>query len=114
MSIEQIVARLDDRFRLLGTARTSLGRHQTLMAAVSWSHELCTAGEQRLWARLSVFPGGVDLEAAQQVCARDPGPAVTPLDTLGRLVEKSIVLGEEDWHRYRMLDTIREDGGRQP
>jgi predicted ATPase/DNA-binding CsgD family transcriptional regulator len=113
MSIEQIAARLDDRFRLLGTARTRLDRHQTLIAAVSWSHELCTGGEQRLWARLSVFPGGFDLEAAERVCGGDPLPADALFDTLGRLVEKSIVLWEHDGHRYRMLDTIREYGAEQ-
>ena len=113
MSIEQIVARLDNRFLLLGTARSSENRHQTLRAAVSWSHELCTAGEQRLWARLSVFPGGFDLEAAERVCAGDLLTADTLFDTLGRLVEKSIVVCEQDGHRYRMLDTIREYGTEQ-
>ncbi len=107
MSIEQIAARLDDRFRLLGTARTSLNRHQTLSAAVGWSHDLCTPAEQRLWARLSVFPGDFDLEAAEHVCAGDTVAADTLFDTLGRLVEKSIVLCEQDGRRYRMLDTIR-------
>jgi predicted ATPase/DNA-binding CsgD family transcriptional regulator len=113
MSIEQIVGRLDDRFRLLGTARTSENRHQTLRAAVGWSHGLCTAAEQRLWARLSVFPGGFDLEAAEQVCAGEILAADTLFETLGRLVEKSIVLCEQDGHRYRMLDTIREYGTEQ-
>ena len=110
MSIEQIVARLDDRFLLLGTARSSDDRHQTLRAAIGWSHELCTAQEQRLWARLSVFPGGFDLEAAERVCAGEPLTAGTLFDTLGRLVEKSIVVCEQDGRRYRMLDTIREYG----
>jgi predicted ATPase/DNA-binding CsgD family transcriptional regulator len=110
MSIEQIVARLDDRFLLLGTARSSDDRHQTLRAAIGWSHELCTAREQRLWARLSVFPGGFDLEAAERVCAGEPLTAGALFDTLGRLVEKSIVLCEQDGRRYRMLDTIREYG----
>jgi len=113
MSIEQIVARLDDRFRFLGTARTSQNRHQTLRAAVGWSHELCTVQEQRLWARLSVFPGGFDLEAAERVCAGDTLTADTLFDVLGRLVEKSIVLCEQDGHRYRLLDTIREYGAEQ-
>lgn len=108
MSVEQIVARLDDRFHLLGPARTSLDRHQTLRAAVEWSHGLCTEEEQLLWAQLSVFPGGFDLEAADQVCAWTSPDAL--IDTLGRLVEKSIVLREPDGHRYRMLDTIREYG----
>ena len=110
MSIEQIVARLDDRFLLLGTARSSDDRHQTLRAAIDWSHELCTAQEQRLRARLSVFPGGFDLEAAGRVCAGEPLTAGALFDTLGRLVEKSIVLCEQDGRRYRMLDTIREYG----
>ena len=113
MPIEQIVARLDERFLLLGTARTSLHRHQTLRAAVGWSHELCTVAEQRLWARLSVFPGGFDLAAAEAVCAGDPLSADTLFATLGRLVEKSIVLYEQDGRRYRMLDTIREYGAEQ-
>ena len=110
MSIEQIVARLDDRFLLLGTTRSSEDRHQTLRAAIDWSHELCTAQEQRLWARLSVFPGGFDLEAAERVCAGEPLTMGALFDTLGRLVEKSIVVCEQDGRRYRMLDTIREYG----
>jgi non-specific serine/threonine protein kinase len=113
MSLEQIVARLGDRFRLLGTARSSLHRHQTLKAAIGWSHELCTAQEQRLWARLSVFPGGFDLEAAERVCAEDPLSPDTLFEILGRLTEKSIVLCEQDGRRYRMLDTIREYGAEQ-
>jgi predicted ATPase len=113
MSIEQIVARLDDRFRLLGTARTGESRHQTLRAAVSWSHELCTAPEQRLWARLSVFPGDFDLDAAERVCGGDILPADTLFSTLGRLVDKSVVGCEQDGRRYRMLDTIRDYGAEQ-
>ena len=67
MSAEEIAGRLDDRFRILGTARTLTGRHRTLRAAVRWSHELCTPAEQRLWERLSVFPGGFTSEAAEAV-----------------------------------------------
>jgi non-specific serine/threonine protein kinase len=113
MAIEQMVARLDDRFRLLGPAHTSQDRHQTLRAAVDWSHDLCTVQEQLLWARLSVFPGGFDLEAAECVCAGEILTADILFSTLGRLVEKSIVLYEQDGHRYRMLDTIREYGAEQ-
>jgi predicted ATPase/DNA-binding CsgD family transcriptional regulator len=110
MSIEQIVARLDDRFPLLGTARTSVDRHQTLRAAVDWSHKLCSAPEQRLWARLSVFPGSFDLAAAERVGAGEPLIAGHLFDALGRLVAKSIVLHEPAGGRYRILDTIREYG----
>jgi non-specific serine/threonine protein kinase len=115
MSIDQVLARIEDRFRLLGRARSSVGRHQTLRAAVDWSHELCTAEEQQLWARLSVFPGDFDLDAAEQVCAGDPrGDADTLdagiFDVLVRLVEKSVVGFERAGRRYRLLDTIGEYG----
>jgi predicted ATPase/DNA-binding CsgD family transcriptional regulator len=74
VSLQQIVERLDDRFRLLGTARTALSRHQTLRAALEWSHELCTERQRLLWARLSVFAGGFDLAAAEAVCGdAEPG-----------------------------------------
>ena len=80
---------------------------------MGWSHDLCTGPEQLLWARLSVFPGGFDLEAAECVCAGESLAADTLFSTLGRLVEKSIVLCEQDGRRYRMLDTIREYGAEQ-
>ncbi|MDL4774614.1 LuxR C-terminal-related transcriptional regulator [Actinomadura xylanilytica] len=110
MSVEQIDARLGDRFRLLGTSRAGRDRHQTLRAAVGWSHELCTPAERALWARLSVFPGDFDLKAAEHVCAGGDLPAADLFDVLGRLVEKSIVLCEDGGRRYRMLDTIRDYG----
>src|SRR5258707_10591010 len=63
----QIVARLDDRFRLLtGGSRTALPRHQTLLALIEWSHELLSEAERVLLRRLSVFAGGWSLEAAQE------------------------------------------------
>jgi predicted ATPase/DNA-binding CsgD family transcriptional regulator len=113
MSLEQVVARIDDRFRFLGTARSSENRHQTLRAAVDWSYELCTAEEQLLWARLSVFPGDFDLDAAEQVCTGNVLTDGSLFHVLGRLVEKSVVLCEQDGRRYRLLDTIREYGTEQ-
>jgi predicted ATPase/DNA-binding CsgD family transcriptional regulator len=110
MPVEEIVARLADRFRVLGTARTATGRHRTLAAAVAWSYDLCTPAEQRLWAELSVFPGGFSLPAADSVCGPDT------LATLIRLVEKSVLqfsraaTTDPRAGRYQMLDTIREFG----
>ena len=104
MEVDEILDRLTDRFRILGTARTATGRHRTLRAAVSWSYELCTPAEQRLWAQLSVFPGGFGLEAAERVC----GPGT--FDALIRLVEKSVVQYSDDTGRYHLLDTMREFG----
>ncbi len=70
MSVDQIAARLDDRFRLLtGGSRTALPRQQTLRAMIDWSYDLLSEKEQILLNRLSVFAGGWTLEAAEKVCA---------------------------------------------
>src|SRR5262249_38893011 len=104
MPIREILARLADRFRILGTAHTNTDRHRTLRAAVLWSYELCTPAEQRLWAELSVFPGGFGLAAAEHVC----GPAA--VETLTGLAGKSIVRYDEGTRRYQMPHTMREFG----
>jgi predicted ATPase/DNA-binding CsgD family transcriptional regulator len=103
MPVEELLGRLSDRFRVLGTARTSTDRHRTLRAAVSWSYELCTPAEQKLWAELSVFPGGFGLAAAEHVCGPGTG------ETLRRLAEKSVVQAVSE-DRYQLLDTMREFG----
>ncbi|MBT2417932.1 LuxR family transcriptional regulator [Streptomyces sp. ISL-22] len=70
LDVTQLLDRLDDRYRLLsGGSPAALPRHQTLRAAVDWSHELCTEREQLVWARLSVLAGSFDLETAEAVCA---------------------------------------------
>jgi predicted ATPase/DNA-binding CsgD family transcriptional regulator len=111
LSVEQIAARLDDRFRLLAFGdRTAPLRQQTLRAAVDWSYELLTEPEQVLLRRLSVFSGW-NLEMAEQVCADSAIPAGRVLDLLAALIDKSLVTldGEVDGQsRYRLLDTIRE------
>ncbi|MEU6124811.1 LuxR C-terminal-related transcriptional regulator [Streptomyces sp. NPDC047123] len=112
VSVEELVARLDDRFQVLtGGRRTALSRHQTLRTAIDWSHELCTAQEQVLWARLSVFAGSFELAAAEQVCGDESLPVGEVLGHLIGLVDKSVVqrLGESG-SRYRLLDTLREYG----
>src|SRR5262249_52983216 len=69
LSVEQITARLDDRFRLLtGGSRTALPRHQTLRAAMAWSHDLLAEPERLVLRRLGVFAGEFTLEAAEAVC----------------------------------------------
>ncbi|MEU3850463.1 LuxR C-terminal-related transcriptional regulator [Streptomyces sp. NPDC029554] len=79
LDVDQLLDRLDDRYRFLTTGSpAALPRHQTLRAAVAWSHDLCTAPEQLVWARLSVLAGGFDLETAEAVCADDtPREAAT-------------------------------------
>ncbi len=100
LTLDDVAARLDDRFRLLSRGdRTKAPRHQTLRAVVEWSWDLLGDEERALARRLTVFSGGVTLDAAARVC----GPNADEL--LADLVDKSLV--EDAGGRYRMLDTIR-------
>jgi len=112
MSLDEIAARLDDRFSLLTAgSRTAIPRHQTLRATIDWSYDLLTDPEQVLLRRLSVFTGGFTLEAAEAVCSQGMKRSEI-LNLLGRLVDKSLVIVEkeskidETW--YRLLETIRQ------
>ena len=109
--MEQISARLVDRFALLTTGdRTAPPRQRTLRATIDWSHDLLTSSEQVLLRRLSVFAGW-SLEMAEQVCPDEDIPAPDVLDLIAALVDKSLVVLEPEvlgQARYRLLDTIRE------
>jgi len=117
LSVDDIAARLDQRFRLLtGGHRTAVRRQQTLEATIDWSYQLLSEAERSLVRRLSVFAGGWSLEAAeavgQDVDAAQGGEDV--LEILGQLVAKSMVLADESAQnmpsslRYRFLETIRQ------
>jgi predicted ATPase/DNA-binding SARP family transcriptional activator len=130
MPVETIATRLEDRFQLLtGGSRTALPRQQTLRGAIDWSYELLSEAERRLLRRLSVFAGGWTLEAAEAVVSgqwsvvsepasrlRAPSGHVVcllpsdVLDLLTSLVEKSLVVYEEQEARarYRLLETVRQ------
>jgi predicted ATPase len=114
LSVEQILTLLTDRFSLLaGASRTALPRHQTLRAAIGWSHEICEPAERLLWARLSVFAGDFELDAARFVCADDANlPAEDIMDLVTGLVEKSVLLMQSHnaGVRYKLIDTLREYG----
>ncbi len=113
LSVEQIAARLDDRFRLLtGGSRTALPHHQTLRAALDWSHDLLSDAERIVFRRLAVFAAGSTLEAAEAVCGGDGVDASEVLDLLMHLVDKSLVVAEEQGGkaRYRLLETVQQYG----
>lgn len=115
LTAEQIVERLDDDLDLLTVgSRTALPRHQTLRAAMEWSHNLLNPTERALFRRLAVFAGGFTLQASESVWPEEillasPSDSSTLVDVLSQLVDKSLVstrpLGHEN--RYYMLDTIR-------
>ena len=114
LSPADILARLSDRFLLLtGGSRSALPRQQTLRAMIDWSYDLLDDRERALFRRLSVFTGGWVLETAEAIVADEQiVPRAQVIDLLTRLVDKSLVLSEQqdaDTH-YRMLETIRQYG----
>lgn len=111
LSLEQILARLDDRFRLLtGGSRAALPRQQTLLATLDWSYDLLRDPERTLLCRLAVFAGGWTLDAAEAVCAGGNVEGRDVLDLLTALADQSLVLyGEQaESPRYQLLGTIRQ------
>ena len=111
----QILDRLEDRFRLLSGDRPGLpDRKQALDATVGWSYDLCSPTEQHLWARLSVFAGGFDLEAAEEICSGDEIPPTEVLNLVASLVNKSIIVRhqatEHTTASYEILETVRQYG----
>jgi predicted ATPase/class 3 adenylate cyclase len=112
MSITDLHARLDDRFRLLtGGSRTALPRQQTLRALIDWSYDALTASEQIVLDRLSVFAGGFELASAQAALTTtttmDGWEAV---EVIGLLVDKNLIHTDTtpSGSRYRLLETVRQ------
>ena len=113
LSPEQIDERLGDRLGLLTRgSRTNPARQQTLRASIEWSYELCSQAERLLWARLSVFAGGFELDAAEGICADDRLAAEEVLELLAALADKSILIAEhgQGVARYRLPEVLREFG----
>lgn len=113
LSIQEVLDRLDDRFRLLTRgARHGPATHRTLRRVMDWSYHLCNDKEKLLWERISIFAGGFDLKSAEDVCA---GPGIGQsdvLDILSGLVRQSVLLVEPrpQGTRYRLLETLRQYG----
>ena len=114
LGVEGVRDKLDQRFQVLTAGRRQLPRrHQTLRAALEWSHHLLSPAEQAVLRRLSVFAGGFSLAHAQQVASDEPGSdagidAWEVLEHLGALVDKSLVVAEGDAvPRYRLLESTR-------
>ncbi len=107
MELDDILARLQNRLRLLASGSTlAPPRQQTLRASIDWSYNLLSPAECLLLQRLAVFLGGCTLAAAEAVCAGGDLAEESILDLLARLVDRSLVISEGG--RYRLLETIRE------
>ncbi|MEO6053113.1 MAG: adenylate/guanylate cyclase domain-containing protein [Chthoniobacterales bacterium] len=110
LSVDQIAARLDDRFRLLkGGNRDGLPHQQTLQALIDWSYDLLSETERILFRRLGVFVVGRTLEALEKVCAGEGVDEADVLDLLQQLMDKSLVAVEYDKRgqtRYTMIESV--------
>lgn len=115
LSPQAMVERLEDRYQLLnrGFRGKVPDRQRSLEASVTWTHDLCSEDERRLWAELSVFRGGFGFDAAEAVAGAGLGDGF--LDVLDSLVERSVVHRENlgDGARFRMLETLRLYGERE-
>jgi non-specific serine/threonine protein kinase len=112
LTVEQIDARLNDRFGLLGAAsHITSSHHPTLGAALDWSYDLLTLPEQTVLRRLSVFAGGCSLATIEVVCAGNGVEHEQVLELLSSLVIKSLVVAQtlqRGEARYALLETIRQ------
>ncbi|MDN5852171.1 MAG: hypothetical protein L0K86_04850 [Actinomycetia bacterium] len=106
LGLEPLRSRLDSSLRLLGEGGQS--RRSTLDAVVDWSYRLLEPQDRRLFAALSVFDGGFDLAAAEQVSGRLGGRQAAV--GLARLLDASLVSAHEvaGGTRYRMLAIVRQ------
>ena len=112
MSSLDVARRLDGGRLLRGGARGALPRQQSLTATVEWSYHLLAEPERVFFARLSVFAGGFDLDAAHGVCAEKGAAEDDTLELLTGLVDKSMVIVRSsiDRFRYGVLETLRAYG----
>ena len=115
LSARQLANRLEDSLELLSRGeRTGDPRHQSLRAALEWSHDLLGEEERVLFRRLSVFAGRWTLEVAEEVCSGEGIQQVEILDLLSELVERSLVVSEaspeEGVVRFRLLEPTRQYG----
>lgn len=110
LTAQQVESGLDERFTLLVRGpRGAQRRQRTLWGSIDWSHALLDETDRIVLRRLAVFAGTFGVDAAQKVCADATVSATEVLHTLGRLVDKSLVVAEQrsGESRFRLLNTIR-------
>jgi predicted ATPase/DNA-binding SARP family transcriptional activator len=112
MSSLDVARRLDTLRLLSGGSRSALPRQRSVTATIDWSYRLLAEPERSLFARLSVFAGGFDLDAAHGVCGEDGADQHDTLDLLTGLIDKSMVAVRSAGGRmrYGVLETLRAYG----
>ena len=110
LAISQLAARLATQLNLLSAGPSAPARQQTLGATLTWSYNLLTQPEQLLLRRTAVFAGGWSLEAVEAVCSDASLSRDQVVQSLTRLVARSLVAAEVDPDgelRYRLLEIVR-------
>jgi predicted ATPase len=114
MDLKMILERIADRIdRVSSSDHRASGRQQTLQATIEWSYNLLSDSEKLLFMRLSVFAGGFDITAAEEVCSDNQLPKDLILDTLSTLVDRSMVYTVKSAGssmRYNCLETLKQFG----
>jgi len=112
LSPQMLLERLEQRLSLLRWEAQDLPvRQHTLRSAIAWSYDLLAEDEQVLFRRLGIFVGGFTLEAAEAIVVDAPSQAIDVVECLASLVDKNLVLSEEDGegrHRFRLLESVRD------
>jgi predicted ATPase/DNA-binding CsgD family transcriptional regulator len=107
----EILANMDDRFRLLEMgARDLPERHRSLQAAIDWSYESLPPAEGQFLRRLSVFNGSFSLTAAE-IVTECQALGLNALQSLIALAEKSLISKARSpvaEPRFTFLESIRE------
>ncbi|MBJ7597554.1 cyclic nucleotide-binding domain-containing protein [Candidatus Nephthysia bennettiae] len=110
MTVETLVAGLDDRFRLLVSGPGRPPRQRTLEAAVDWSFALLSPEQRTVFARISVLAGSFSVDTARRVANAGLAGAPDALPILAGLVERSMLDLDRMGGGYRMPETLREYG----
>jgi predicted ATPase len=111
LGVQGVLDRVSQRLDVLaGGTREQPPRHQTLRAAIRWSHELLSLDEQQVFRRLAVFAGSWLMAAAEAICPVEGGAFEDIADVMDRLVQRSLVQVQPETEpiRYRLLETVRQ------
>jgi predicted ATPase len=114
LSVPSLSERLDRRLPLLtGGDRDRPTRHQSMRDTIAWSYELLDPGTQQFLRWMSVFAGGLSLDAAEALgqalglSSDESLEAVTSLVEFGLAVRTVLSTSQP---RFHLFETIREFG----
>jgi len=94
------------------TVRTAPERHRDLHSNLDWSLRLLTEEDRLLFAQLSAFPAGYNMNAVEAICTAPASDRNDLSDRLSDLVDKSLLIADRHGlhTRYRLLAAVRHLG----